>query len=126
MTCELHNIGLVSTTVTTEDDRDRIQEFPDTPEDQPDRVCARRQLQTTLAKAIRILPARYQKVVFLYYTNEMTMKENWRDPGRQREPRVADSQDRAQENGHCARIGRDSFGGGVLARIPHTVSSRGA
>jgi RNA polymerase sigma factor FliA len=75
MAGELRNIGLVSTTVTAEDDRDRIQEFPDTPEDQPDRVCARRQLQTTLAKAIRILPARYQKVVFLYYTNEMTMKE---------------------------------------------------
>jgi RNA polymerase sigma factor FliA len=72
---ELRTIGLVSTPVSPEDDRDRIQEFPDTPEGQPDRVCARRQLQTKLARALGHLPKRYQKVVFLYYTNEMTMKE---------------------------------------------------
>lgn len=72
---QLRTLGLVSTTVPGEDDHDRVQEFPDTPEVQPDRVCARRQLQTTLARAIGHLPARYQKVVFLYYTNEMTMKE---------------------------------------------------
>jgi RNA polymerase sigma factor for flagellar operon FliA len=29
----------------------------------------------TLARVIGSLPKRYQKVVFLYYTNEMTMKE---------------------------------------------------
>jgi len=74
MVGELRNIGLVSTTIV-EDDRDRVQEFPDTLEEQPDRVCARRQLQSTLARAIGHLPVRYQKVVFLYYTNEMTMKE---------------------------------------------------
>jgi RNA polymerase sigma factor for flagellar operon FliA len=28
-----------------------------------------------LARATKQLPERYQKVVFLYYTNEMTMKE---------------------------------------------------
>jgi RNA polymerase sigma factor FliA len=75
MAGELRTIGLVSTTISTEDERDRIQEFADTPDVQPDRVCARRQLQNTLAKALGVLPARYQKVVFLYYTNEMTMKE---------------------------------------------------
>ena len=42
---------------------------------QPDHVCARRQLQSTLARAIQHLPERYQRVVFLYYTNEMTMRE---------------------------------------------------
>ena len=42
---------------------------------QPDRVCARRQLRNTLASAIGVLPERYQTVVFLYYTKEMTMKE---------------------------------------------------
>ena len=45
------------------------------PELQPDRVCARRQLQKTLARAIEHLPERYQKVVFLYYSNDLTMKE---------------------------------------------------
>ena len=29
----------------------------------------------TLARAMTCLPERYQKVVVLYYTNEMTMKE---------------------------------------------------
>jgi RNA polymerase sigma factor for flagellar operon FliA len=56
-------------------ENDRPQEFPATPEYQPDRMCERRQRQTTLARAIGTLPERYQKVVFLYYTNEMTMKE---------------------------------------------------
>jgi RNA polymerase sigma factor for flagellar operon FliA len=50
-------------------------DFPATPECQPDRMCGQRQLQVTLARAIEKLPKRYQKVVFLYYTNEMTMKE---------------------------------------------------
>jgi RNA polymerase sigma factor FliA len=71
----MRTVGLVSTTVQTADDQDRTQEFPDAPEGQPDRVCARRQLRNTLARAIGVLPERYQKVVFLYYTNEMTMKE---------------------------------------------------
>jgi len=75
MVGELRTIGLVSTTVAGDDERDRIQEFADTPDGQPDHVCARRQLQSTLARAIGHLPVRYQKVVFLYYTNEMTMKE---------------------------------------------------
>ena len=57
----------------TEDDRP--QEFAATPELQPDHMCERRQLRSTLARAIGKLPKRYQKVVFLYYTNEMTMKE---------------------------------------------------
>jgi len=38
-------------------------------------MCEREQLRNTLERAIGTLPTRYQKVVFLYYTNEMTMKE---------------------------------------------------
>jgi RNA polymerase sigma factor for flagellar operon FliA len=38
-------------------------------------MCERRELESTLARAMGTLPARYQKVVFMYYTNEMTMKE---------------------------------------------------
>ena len=38
-------------------------------------MCERRQLQVTLARAIGCLPERYQKVVVLYYTNDLTMKE---------------------------------------------------
>jgi RNA polymerase sigma factor for flagellar operon FliA len=32
-------------------------------------------MRSALAGAMKCLPERYQKVVFLYYTNEMTMKE---------------------------------------------------
>ena len=75
MVSELRTIGLVSGSARNDDERDRIQEFADTVELQPDHVCARRQLQSTLARAIQHLPERYQRVVFLYYTNEMTMRE---------------------------------------------------
>jgi RNA polymerase sigma factor FliA len=75
MQTQLRNLGLVPATPYTGTDDDRPQEFAGTPELQPDRMCERRQLQSTLARAIGKLPKRYQKVVFLYYTNEMTMKE---------------------------------------------------
>ena len=75
MLIELRTVGLISSSARTDDDRDRAQEFAATPELQPDRMCAHRQLQTTLARAMKCLPERYQKVVFLYYTNELTMKE---------------------------------------------------
>lgn len=76
MMMELRSIGLVSTTTASPDqERDRTQDFAARPDSQPDRMCERRQLESTLARAIGKLPARYQKVVFLYYTNDMTMKE---------------------------------------------------
>jgi RNA polymerase sigma factor FliA len=75
MVSELGRAGLVSTSPRTEEERDRVQEFPETAELQPDRLCARKQLQRSLARAMRHLPERYQRVVFLYYTNELTMKE---------------------------------------------------
>jgi len=75
MQTQLRNLGLVPATPYAGTEDDRPQEFAATPELQPDRMCERRQLQSTLARAIGKLPKRYQKVVFLYYTNEMTMKE---------------------------------------------------
>ena len=75
MQMEMRTVGLVSTTPNPDQERERTQEFAATPDYQPDRMCERRQLQHTLAHAIGTLPERYQKVVFLYYTNELTMKE---------------------------------------------------
>jgi RNA polymerase sigma factor for flagellar operon FliA len=76
MVVELKNCGLAPAPSNPDSDRDIVQEFPATPEFQPDRMCEQRQLQTTLARAMSCrLPERYQKVVFLYYTNDMTMKE---------------------------------------------------
>ena len=57
------------------DDRDRSEDSAGTPDLQPDRICERKQLEGKLARAIGTLPERYQKVVFLYYTNDMSMKE---------------------------------------------------
>lgn len=75
MQTELHNQGLIPAATRMAPEDDRPQEFAAAPDLRPDRICERRQLQTTLARAIGQLPERYQKVVFLYYTNEMTMKE---------------------------------------------------
>lgn len=74
MQLELRTLGPVSSTPDPEE-RDRPQEFAADSELQPDRMCEQRELETTLARAIGTLPARYQKVVFLYYTNDMTMKQ---------------------------------------------------
>src|ERR1017187_4540293 len=42
MLLELRNVGLVSSTVHPDQDRDRFMEFPATPEFQPDRMCEHR------------------------------------------------------------------------------------
>jgi RNA polymerase sigma factor for flagellar operon FliA len=76
MMMDLRNVGLVSASARSSDHEDLpAPDFPSKPETQPDNMCAREQLRTVLGTAMRTLPARYQKVVLLYYTNEMTMKE---------------------------------------------------
>ncbi len=76
MMVDLRSVGLVSaSTRGPEQDDLPAPDFPSKPELQPDRMCARQQLRNMLADAMRVLPERYQKVVLLYYTNEMTMKE---------------------------------------------------
>lgn len=73
---ELKNLGLVSVSALRPDPENTAPiEFPAAPDSQPDNICARRQLSSALAGAMKCLPERYQKVVLLYYTNEMTMKE---------------------------------------------------
>ena len=72
---ELRTVNTISADARPDPQFDRPIEFPATADLQPDRMCGHRQLQVTLARAMEKLPKRYQKVVFLYYTNEMTMKE---------------------------------------------------
>lgn len=73
---ELKNLGLISaSSLRLDPDNSAPVEFPAAPDSQPDHICARQQMRTALAGAMKCLPKRYQKVVFLYYTNEMTMKE---------------------------------------------------
>jgi RNA polymerase sigma factor for flagellar operon FliA len=75
MQMELRTVGVVSASAGVDQDRDLSQEFPAAPSFQPDRMCEQVQLKSTLARAIGTLPERYQKVVFLYYTNDLTMRE---------------------------------------------------
>jgi RNA polymerase sigma factor FliA len=76
MMLDLRNVGLISaSTRSNEGDELPAPDFPSSPETQPDSMCAREQLRAVLGVAMKTLPERYQKVVLLYYTNEMTMKE---------------------------------------------------
>lgn len=76
MMLDLRSVGLISASSRATDHEDLpAPDFPSKPETQPDSICAREQLRSVLGVAMQTLPERYQKVVALYYTNEMTMKE---------------------------------------------------
>jgi RNA polymerase sigma factor for flagellar operon FliA len=76
MVVELRTVGLISASSYASDrEQTSTPEFPASRESHPDRMCAREQLREVLAVAVKTLPERYQKVVLLYYTKELTMKE---------------------------------------------------
>lgn len=76
MMVDLRNVGLISASTRGQEGDDLPPpDFPCAPELQPDSMCAREQMRSALGDAMNALPERYQKVVVLYYTNEMTMKE---------------------------------------------------
>jgi len=76
MMLDLRNVGLISaSTRGPEGDDLPPPDFPSNPDYQPDNICARQQMRSALSDAMKVLPVRYQKVVVLYYTKEMTMKE---------------------------------------------------
>ena len=73
---ELRTVGMLSSSPRQTDQGSNLQiEFPAKEDSRPDSMCEREQLRGVLARAMETLPARYQRVVFLYYTNELTMKE---------------------------------------------------
>ena len=73
MALELRMVGIVS--ITPWDENESTPEFPAPASTRPDKVVENSQLGSALQGAIRTLPARYQKVVSLYYTDQLTMKE---------------------------------------------------
>jgi RNA polymerase sigma factor for flagellar operon FliA len=76
MVVELRTVGLISASGRGNDrDNNTAPEFPAKQEFQPDSICAREELRGMLMNAMKTLPERYQKVVILYYTNDLTMKE---------------------------------------------------
>lgn len=50
-------------------------EFPANEAENPDAICKRNELAGVIRNAILSLPTRYQTVVTMYYTQELTMKE---------------------------------------------------
>ncbi len=50
-------------------------EYPADPQTHPEHICAHGQLHDLLWSAMEVLPERYRKVVVLYYTNDLTMRE---------------------------------------------------
>jgi RNA polymerase sigma factor for flagellar operon FliA len=76
MVVELRTVGLISASGRGNDrDNCAAPEFPAKQEFQPDNICAHEELRGMLMTAMKTLPERYQKVVVLYYTNDLTMKE---------------------------------------------------
>ncbi len=76
MVLELRTVGLMSASSYASDrEQNSAPEFPASRESQPDNMCAHEQLRQVLAVAVKTLPERYQKVVTLYYSKELTMKE---------------------------------------------------
>jgi RNA polymerase sigma factor for flagellar operon FliA len=76
MVMELRTVGLISSAARGPDgDPGPVPDFPAHPDSRPDSMCVREQLRHMLATALDVLPDRYRKVVFLYYTNGMTMKQ---------------------------------------------------
>jgi RNA polymerase sigma factor FliA len=73
---DLENMGPVSadTRVNQYDDLP-APDFAGKPDTQPDFVYAQNEMRRILGKAIKTLPERYQEIVTLYYTKELTMKE---------------------------------------------------
>lgn len=76
MMVDLRNVGLISASTRANENEDLpAPDFPTGPETHPDSICSHEELRGMLAGAMKVLPERYQKVVTLYYNNEMTMKE---------------------------------------------------
>jgi RNA polymerase sigma factor FliA len=76
MMVDLRSVGLISASSRGTEYNDLpAPDFPSKPETQPDNMCSQGQLRSVLGVAMKALPERYQKIAFLYYTNEMTMKE---------------------------------------------------
>jgi RNA polymerase sigma factor FliA len=76
MMIDLRNGGPVSASSRSDENEELpAPDFPAKPETHPDSICAHEERRSVLGEAMKTLPERYHKVVILYYTNEMTMKE---------------------------------------------------
>lgn len=73
---ELRNLNIAAAQHRKQENVEQFTaEPPSTGEAHPDRLFARAELRSKLGAAMLSLPQRYQQVVSLYYTRDMTMKE---------------------------------------------------
>jgi RNA polymerase sigma factor FliA len=73
---EMQTVGLVSISARRPDQEELpAPDYPAKAETQPDNMCAHEQLHDFLWEAMKSLPERYRKVVVLYYTKDLTMRE---------------------------------------------------
>jgi RNA polymerase sigma factor for flagellar operon FliA len=76
MMAEMQCVGLISiSSRRPEQDGLPAPDYPAKPDTHPDSICAHGQLHDLLWQAMKTLPERYRKVVVLYYTKDMTMRE---------------------------------------------------
>ena len=75
MAAEMTTVALVSPRRVSDDGDAITPEYPAQPDSRPDTICVRRQCAHVLENAMDVLPERYRRVVSLYYTNDMTMRE---------------------------------------------------
>jgi RNA polymerase sigma factor for flagellar operon FliA len=76
MMIDLRNAGLISaSTRKNEGDDLPAPDLPSKPENLPDFIFVQGELRGTLRDAIKTLSGRYQRVIRLYYTKDLTMKE---------------------------------------------------
>ena len=76
MMSEMQCVGLISISARRPDQEDLpAPDYPAKQETHPDSICAHGQLHDALWQAMKTLPERYRKVVVLYYTKDMTMRE---------------------------------------------------
>lgn len=76
MAGELQNGGVISASTRPAGQEDGpAPEFPADSSSNPDNICKQNELSSILEKAMDCLPLRYQNVVRMYYTEELTMKE---------------------------------------------------
>jgi RNA polymerase sigma factor FliA len=75
MAVEMKTVGLISASSRPDEENTLIPDFPAPDNCRPDKACEKSELSAKLTVAIGTLPERYQEVVFMYYSQEMTMKE---------------------------------------------------
>ncbi len=73
---DLHTVELAAAPRPAPQNYDSAPPEPTAPlQVQPDQICIQERRREALAHAIQSLPEQYKKVVFLYYTDQLTMKE---------------------------------------------------